>query len=130
VLNFANVLSGCLVLLIVAGIVVCVYIVFLLVEFIRAARSLNRVLKNSEGEINAMLTDVSKTVNLTTAGIQDLVQRIRFFTAFLEVLGVVSNGVDVFKSKTKQAAAPSKIAVLSTLAGFKRAIELILGEKK
>jgi uncharacterized protein YoxC len=114
----------------VAGIAVCVYIIFLLVEFIRAARSMNRVLKNSEGEIDAMLADVSKTVNLTTAGIQDLIQRIRFFSAFLEVLGVVSNGVDVFKSKTKQTVAPSKVAVLSALAGFKRAFELLLGEKK
>lgn len=125
-INF--ILTLCLVLFVCALIAVCVYVILLLVEVIKSAKSVNRLVASTEGEVNAMVKDVADTVNLTTNGIQQMVKRLTFITSFLEVLGVVSTGVDTLKGKAGKGL-PGKIAVLSALAGLKRGIEVLLNDK-
>ena len=123
------ILTICLILFVAALAVVCVYVVFLLVEFIKTAKSVNRLVASTEGEINSMVSNVSSTVDLTTTGIQKVVERVSFVTSFLEVLGVVSTGVDTVRGKAGKGL-PGKIAVVSALAGLKRGIEILLNDKK
>jgi hypothetical protein len=122
-------LWGGLIVLVAAAVIACVYLIILLLEFIRAARSVNRLLDSTENEVNAMVKDVSKTVNVTSVGVRDLVERIRFFTGFLEVLGVFSSSMDVVRGSTKKATLSSKIALVSALAGIKKFIEVLLSDK-
>ena len=124
------ILNLCLILFVIALVMVCIYVILLLVEFIRSMKSVNRLVESTEGEVNSMVKDISQTVNLTTSGIQDVVKRIGFLTSFLEVLGVVSTGVGAIRGKAQKTGGPSKIAVISALAGLKRGLDVLLSEKK
>ncbi|MBU0686624.1 MAG: hypothetical protein KKB81_02040 [Candidatus Margulisbacteria bacterium] len=124
------ILNICLIIFVIALTVLCVYITWLIAEIVKSVRSANRIMATTERDINSLVQSISANVIATTESAREIVKRLNFLTSFLEVFGAVSTGISVMKGKAKKSNVASRIAVLSALAGLKRLLEVLLGEKK